>query len=272
MVSINAKEERVFVNSILLSYREPLESKALISFNPFLTTPDRELIIVLFFLINSYFFLLKRLRIGKDMWFIIILCLLVAFDGLDLIFCSKRSETLLVQAFADRIHLSGFISRDLRLIHFSTGSLMMHILILLQQVLLQCHGFLGLLLFGSWGGPIASMDRFIVFIDLIFEIGRVHLQLPLRVIGLVWVLEVYAWGIIDRFLICLLWWVGIMNLFDLFHKSVLLFFYDILVYRKTLMLSLTVTSAIAERLGGWLSLSKGCLSAHLNNFSIGWVS
>ena len=192
MVSINAKEERVFVNSKLLSYREPLESKALISFNPFLTTPDRELIIVLFFLINSYFFLLKRLRIGKDMWFIIILCLLVAFDGLDLIFCSKRSETLLVQAFADRIHLSGFISRDLRLNHFSTGSLMMHILILLQQVLLQCHGFLGLLLFGSWGGPIGSMDRFIVFIDLIFEIGRVHLQLPLRVIGLVWVLEVYA--------------------------------------------------------------------------------
>jgi hypothetical protein len=41
-----------------------------------------------------------------------------------------------------------------------------------------------------------------------------------------------------------------MNLFDLFHKSVLLFFYDILVYRKTLMLSLTVTGAIAERLGG----------------------
>ena len=192
MVSINAKEERVFVNSILLSYWEPLESKALISFNPFLTTPDRELIIVLFFLINSYFFLLKGLRIGKDMWFIIILCLLVAFDGLDLIFCNKRIETLLVQAFADRIHLSGFISRDLRLNHFSTGSLMMHILILLQQVLLQCHCFLGLLLFGSWGGPIGSMDRFIVFIDLIFEIGRVHLQLPLRVIGLVWVLEVYA--------------------------------------------------------------------------------
>jgi hypothetical protein len=149
MVSINAKEERVFVNSKLLSYREPLESKALISFNPFLTTPDRELIIVLFFLINSYFFLLKRLRIGKDMLFIIILCLLVAFEGLDLIFCNKRIETMLVQAFADRIHLSGFISRDLRLNHFSTGSLMMHILILLQQVLLQCHGFLGLLLFGS---------------------------------------------------------------------------------------------------------------------------
>ena len=192
MVSINAKEERVFVNSKLLSYREPLESKALISFNPFLTTPDRELIIVLFFLINSYFFLLKRLRIGKDMWFIIILCLLVAFEGLDLIFCSKRSETLLVLAFAERIHLSGFISRDLRSKHFSTGSLMMQILILLKQVLLQCHCFLGLLLFGSWGGPIASMDRFIVFIDLIFEIGRVHLQLPLRVIGLVWVLEVHA--------------------------------------------------------------------------------
>ena len=193
MVSINTKEERVFVNSILLSYWEPLESKALISFNPFLTTPDRELIIVLFFLINSYFFLIKGVRIGKDMWFIIIfLCLLMAFDGLDLILCNNRIDTLLVQASADIIKLSVFLSWDVQLNHFSAGTLMIHMLILLQLLLLQCHRFFGLILFCDWGGPIASMNQVIVFIDVIFEIGLVHLELTLRVIGSVWVLELYA--------------------------------------------------------------------------------